>query len=325
MLVQTVKQRRLKIKVPVRRMIKENHLSRNHLVFPMSVDANLSTTVPVDYMPGIVRFSIQGAVEKAKELRDLGVGAVYLIGIPLSRDARASDAYSEDGVIPQVARQIKKATGDDIIVIGDSYLGYFTDHQIGGVLDDTGKIQDGPTLELIRKIAVKWAESGVDIFCNSTAVDGRVLAAREALADAGLDDTLIMSSIKFNSAFYMSGVGLTGTGKSYAYDKGVYYMDPANADDPLRMALLDVEQGTDILNVKPATPYMDIIHKLKSQCGKPVSAYSIAGDYAMISYGSRHGNLNEKDCVLELMMSLRRSGADILITYWADKLARWLT
>lgn len=325
MLAQRVKQRRLKIKAPVRRMIKESHLTRDNLVYPMSVDANISSPAPVATMPGIARFSIPGAVEKAKELRDLGIGAVYLIGIPLARDARASDAHSEDGVIQRVTREIKKATADDLIVIGDSYLGYFTDHQIGGVLDDKGKIQDEPTLELVRKIAVKWAESGVDIFCNSTMVDGRVLAAREALAEAGFDDTLIMSSIKFNSAFYMSGAGLTGTGQSYSYDKGVYYMDPANADDPLRMAFLDVEQGTDILNVKPATPYMDIIHKIKTQCDITVSAYSIAGDYAMISFGSQKGNLNEKDCVLELMISLRRSGADILITYWADKLARWLT
>lgn len=305
-------------------MIKENHLSRDHLVYPMSVDANISTSVPVDFMPGIMRYSIQGAVEKARELCDLGIGAVYLIGIPLSRDEHASDAYAENGVIPKVTREIKRATGDKLMVIGDSYLGYFTNHQIGGVLDDKDRIQDGPTLELIRKIAVKWAESGMDIFCNSTAVDGRVLAAREALSDSGFDETLIMSSIKFNSAFYMSGVGLTGTGKSYAYDKGVYYMDPANSEDPLKMALLDVEQGTDILNIKPATPYMDIIQKLKNECGKPVSAYSIAGDYAMISYGSQHGNLNEKDCVLELMMSLRRSGANILITYWADRLSQWL-
>lgn len=324
MFTQRVKQRRLKIKRPLRQMIQETHLSRDHLVYPMSVDANLSAPVPVEYMPGIVRFSVEGAVEKARKLRDMGVCAVYLIGIPLTRDATASDAYSEDGVIQRVTREIKKATGDDILVIGDSYLGYFTDHQIGGVLDDKGKLLDEPTLDLVRKIAVRWAEAGMDVFCNSTMVDGRVVVAREALAEAGFDETLIMSSIKFNSAFYMSGVGLTGTGQSYAYDKGVYYMDPANAEDPLRMAFLDVEQGTDILNIKPATPYMDIIQKIKKQCGITVSAYSIAGDYAMISYGSQKGNLNEKDCVLELMTSLRRSGADILITYWADKLAQWL-
>jgi porphobilinogen synthase len=263
-------------------------------------------------------------VEKAKELRDLGVSGIYLIGIPRTKDAHASDAYSEEGVIQTVTRKIKKATGQDLVVIGDSYLGYFTHHQIGGVLDDKGTIQDGPTLELVKKIAIKWAESGVDVFCNSTMVDGRVFVAREALDEAGFDDTLIMSSIKFNSAFYLSGAGLTGTGESYSYDKGVYYMDPANADDPLRMALLDVEQGTDILNVKPATPYMDIIQRVKNQCGITVSAYSIAGDYSMISFGSQKGNLNEKDSVLELMTSIRRSGADIIITYWADKLAKWL-
>ncbi len=132
-------------------MIKENHLSRDHLVYPMSVDANISTSVPVDFMPGIMRYSIQGAVEKARELCDLGIGAVYLIGIPLSRDEHASDAYAENGVIPKVTREIKRATGDKLMVIGDSYLGYFTNHQIGGVLDDKDRIQDGPTWNLSGK------------------------------------------------------------------------------------------------------------------------------------------------------------------------------
>lgn len=324
MKAQHTKRRRLKIKPALRSMVREVRLTSDDLIYPMSVDANLSEPVPVQTMPGIYRYSIEGAIEKARECVDLGLKSVYLIGVPLTRDARGGDAHSDAGVIPTVVRGIKKAVGDQLAIIGDSYLGYFTDHQIGGVLDDSGRILDEPTLEIIARIAVKWAESGVDIFCNSTMVDGRVRAAREALDAKGFDEVLIMSSIKYNSAFYMSGAGLTGTGASYSYDKGVYYIEPNNSMDPVKIAQLDVDQGVDMLNVKPATPYMDIIGRLKGGFGLPVSAYSIAGDYSMIAFGSQHGNLNEKDCVLELMTSIKRAGADFMITYWADRMAEWV-
>jgi len=319
-----VKARRLKIKLPMRRMIKETQLTLDDLIYSISVDANLEKPVEIQTMPGIFRFPIKAAVEKVKEILDLGIHAVYIIGIPKKKDNKASDAYSSDGVVQQVSQRIKEIAGDNIVIIGDSYLGYFTDHQIGGILDEKKRILDKPTLETVRKIAVKWAESGVDVICCSTMVDGRVQAAREALDEAGFDETLIMGSIKFNSAFYLAGAGFTATGESYSYDKGVYYFDPANSEDPMRMARLDVEQGADIINVKPATPYYDIIYMIKNSYGIPVSAYSISGDYAMVSFGSQKGNLNEKDCALELLTSIKRAGADMIINYWAPEVAKWL-
>ncbi len=324
MTTQYAKRRRLKIRPSVRSLVRENRITPDDLVYALSVDANLSESVEVETMPGIFRYSIEGAVEKARECAELGLKALYLIGVPVGRDPGAGDALSDNGVIPTTARRIKEALGDRLTLIGDSYLGYFTDHQIGGVLDDSGRILDGPTLDLVARIAVKWAQSGVDVFCNSTMVDGRVRAAREALDENGFDDVLIMSSIKFNSAFYLSGAGLTGTGESYSYDKGVYYIEPHNSIDPVKIAGLDVEQGVDMLNVKPATPYMDIIARLKAEYGLPTSAYSIAGDYSMIAFGSRYGNLDERDCVMELVTSIKRAGADMVITYWADRMARWL-
>ena len=203
-------------------------------------------------------------------------------------------------------------------------MGYFTDHMIGGVLDRDQKILDKPTLEVVSKISVSWAEAGVDIICCSTMVDGRVEAARKALDEAGFDDTLTMGSIKFNSAFYLAGSGFTATGGSYSYDKGVYYFDPANSDDPVRMAKLDVDQGADIINIKPATPFYDIIYRIEEELHVPVSAFSISGDYSMISFGSQHANLNERDCVMELLTSIKRAGADMIMTYWAPKVAQWL-
>ena len=318
--------RRLKLNPFLRKMVRENQLSLDDLVYPMSVDANLDSPAAVETMPGIVRFPIKSAIQKAKQLIDVGVHSLYIMGVPKKnkKDGKASDAFSDDGVVPQVVDGIKTALGDKMIIIGDSYLGYFTDHQIGGVLDKNMKIMDEPTLESIRKIAVKWAKCGVDIFCNATMVDGRVKAAREALDAAGCHDTLIMSSIKFNSAFYAPGAGITQTGGSYTYDKSVYYNDPANSEDPLRMARLDVDEGADMINVKPALPFLDMIYRIKTSFPIPVSTFSISGDYAMIAFGSQMGNLSEKDCALELMTSLKRAGADIIISYWADKVSKWL-
>lgn len=316
--------RRLKLTAARRTLARETFLAPEHLAFPMSVDARIETSVELEKMPGVYRYSIDGAVERAKELVDLGVPAVYVIGIPTRKDAQGSDAWAEDGVVSTVTRRIKEAVGDNIAVIGDSYLGYFTDHQIGGVLDEQGRIMDEATLEVVQKVAVAWAKAGVDIFCCSTMVDGRVAAARSALDAAGLTDMILMSSIKFNSEFYKAGTGATATGGSYGYDKSVFYIDPANAADAMRIVRADIAQGAEMINVKPATPYQDVVRRMREEFDVPVSAFSISGDYSMIHYGAKCAGLDERGCALELITSLRRAGADMVINYWAPDAARWL-
>lgn len=316
--------RKLKLTAARRAIIRQNGFTGEQLVFPMSVDANISEPVPVNKMPGVFRYSIDAAVEKAKELVELGVGGVYLIGIPAKRDGVASDAWSDTGVVAETTRRIREAVGDKLLIVGDSYFGYFTDHQVGGVLDANQKIDNVATRDALRKIAVTWAKAGIDVLCCSTMVDGRVSAVREALDAEGFDDIILMSSVKFNSAFFKAGTDFTGTGQSYGYDKSVYYIEPGNIDDAIRIAKADVEQGADMINVKPATPYQDVIRTLKDKFGLPVSAFSISGDYAMVEYGAQNAGLSSAACSSELMTSFRRAGADFMITYWAPLLAKAL-
>lgn len=314
--------RRFKLS-PTRRLMSREMLSDvGNLAFPMAVDANIDTPVEMKQMPGTYRYSIDAAVKKAEELVELGVPAVYLIGIPKHRDGLGSDAFDDNGVIVQTVKRIKDAVGDKLVIIGDSYMGYFTDHMIGGVLDANQRILDKETLESVAKTAVAWGKAGVDILCCSTMVDGRVAAARQALDAEGLDDVILMASIKYNSAFFKAGTGTTATGASYGFDKKVFYLEPHNAKDALRIMEADVAQGAEMINIKPAIPYMDLVRMAADRFELPISAYSISGDYAMIHFGAKGAQMDEMECASELFTSLRRAGADMVITYWAPELAR---
>lgn len=314
--------RRFKL-TPARRILsRELILDAGNLAFPMAVDANLSESLEVAQMPGTFRYSIPAAVDKARELVELGVPAVYLIGIPKHRDGVGSDAFSENGVIVETVKRIKDAVGDQLAIIGDSYMGYFTDHMIGGVLDDNQRILDRETLDSVAKTAVAWGGAGVDVLCCSTMVDGRVGAARQALDGEGLDDMILMSSVKYNSAFFKAGTGTTGTGGSAGFDKRVFYLEPHNAQDAFRIMEADVAQGAEMINIKPAIPYMDLVQQAAERYEMPVSAYSISGDYATIHFGAKGSGLDELECAMELVTSLRRAGADMIINYWAPQLAR---
>ncbi|MFP1645364.1 hypothetical protein [Pontitalea aquivivens] len=316
--------RRFKLSAARRVLSREMIMDAGNLAFPMAVDANLSDSVEMAQMPGTFRYSIPAAVEKARELVELGVPAIYLIGIPKHRDGRGSDAFNENGVIVETTKRIKDAVGDRLAIIGDSYMGYFTDHMIGGVLDANQRILDKETLDSVARTAVAWGRAGVDVLCCSTMVDGRVAAARVALDAEGLDDMILMSSVKYNSAFFKAGTGTTATGGSYGFDKRVFYLEPHNAQDALRIMEADVRQGAEMINIKPAIPYMDLIRMAADRYEMPVSAYSISGDYSMIHFGSKGAGMDEMECAMELVTSLRRAGADLVITYWAPQLARIL-
>lgn len=292
----------------------------------MTIDPLAQGKVPVPLMDGAYRYNMDAAVAMAKELVELGVPALYIIGIPekSKKDALGSDAFSDNGVVCEATRRIKDAVGEKLVIIGDSYLGYFTDHQIGGVLDKTGTIDDVQTREVVGKLAVAWAKAGVDILCCSTMVDGRVAAARSALDQAGLTDMSLMSAIKFNSGFYRAGAGATDTGGSAGFNKAVFYIDPCNVEDAVRIARADIEQGAEMINIKPGYPYLDVISRMRDEFGLPVSSYSISGEYAMLVNGVKHANLDEKECVIEIHNAYRRAGANFVISYWAPSVARWL-
>lgn len=314
--------RRFKLTAARRVLSREMILDAGNLAFPMAVDANLTESVEMTQMPGTYRYSISAAVEKARELVELGVPAIYLIGIPKHRDGVGSDAFNDDGVVAETVKRIKDAVGDKLAIIGDSYMGYFTDHMIGGVLDSNQRILDKETLDSVGKTAVCWAKAGVDVLCCSTMVDGRVGAARQVLDAEGFDDMILMSSIKYNSAFFKAGTGTTATGGSYGFDKRVFYLEPHNTKDALRIMAADVAQGAEMINIKPAIPYMDLVRMAADRYELPISAYSISGDYSMIHFGAKGAGLDEMECAMELITSLRRAGADLVITYWAPALAR---
>lgn len=316
--------RRFKL-TPTRRLLTREMLTdAGNLAFPMAVDANIDAPVEMAQMPGTYRYSIDAAVKKAEELVAVGVPAMYLIGIPKHRDGLGSDAFDDNGVVVQTVKRIKDAVGDKLVIIGDSYMGYFTDHMIGGVLDSNQRILDKETLDSVAKTAVAWGKAGVDILCCSTMVDGRVGAARAALDAEGIEDMILMSSVKYNSAFFKAGTGTTATGASYGFDKKVFYLEPHNAKDALRIMEADVAQGAEMINIKPAIPYMDLVRMAADRFELPISAYSISGDYAMIHFGAKGAQMDEMECAMELVTSLRRAGADMVITYWAPELARMM-
>lgn len=316
--------RRFKL-TPTRRLLTREMLTdAGNLAFPMAVDANIDAPVEMAQMPGTYRYSIDAAVKKAEELVAVGVPAMYLIGIPKHRDGLGSDAFDDNGVVVQTVKRIKDAVGDKLVIIGDSYMGYFTDHMIGGVLDSNQRILDKETLDSVAKTAVAWGKAGVDILCCSTMVDGRVGAARAALDAEGIEDMILMSSVKYNSAFFKAGTGTTATGASYGFDKKVFYLEPHNAKDALRIMEVDVAQGAEMINIKPAIPYMDLVRMAADRFELPISAYSISGDYAMIHFGAKGAQMDEMECAMELVTSLRRAGADMVITYWAPELARMM-
>jgi porphobilinogen synthase len=273
-------------------------------------------------MPGVDHLSIDGAVEEAGMVASLGIPAVMLFGLPASKDEEGSGAWDDEGVV-QLATRAIKAAHPDLLVIADLCLCEYTSHGHCGVLRD-GTVDNDATLELLARSAVSQAAAGADIIAPSDMMDGRVGHLRSALDEHDLADTPIMAySAKFASAFYGPFREAADSTPSEGDRRG-YQMDPANADEALREVLLDVEEGADIVMVKPALPYLDVIRRVKDRTGMPVAAYNVSGEYAMIKAAAAAGYLDERAAVLEALTSIRRAGADIVITYHAKDAAQWL-
>ncbi len=327
--------RRLRQNPALRALVRETELSVSHLVQPYFVREGKNIRQPIGSMPGQFQLSVDQLV---KEAGQSGVPAVILFGIPDKKDEKASGAYDKNGIVPRAVRALKKEL-PELIVICDVCLCEYMSHGHCGVVVEADRravrsgapggralprIDNDATLPLLAKAALVYAEAGADIVAPSDMMDGRVAAIRAALDRAGFSDTPIMSyAAKFASAFYGPFREAAESPPKFG-DRKTYQMDFANAEEALREVALDIEEGADIVMVKPALAYLDLIRRVKEKFGYPVACYNVSGEYAMLKAAAKNGWLDEKPCVLEMLTGFRRAGADIIITYWAADVARWL-
>ena len=305
--------------------MRETRLSPSDLIYPVFVTVGEDVRNPVSSMPGVFQLSINHAVAEAKRAHGLGIPAVLLFGIPAEKDEAASGAYDPEGIVQLATRAIKDAA-PELIVIADTCLDEYTSHGHCGVVDrETGEILNDVTLELLARTASSQVEAGADIVAPSDMMDGRVAAIRSELDNEGFQNTPIMSyAAKYASVFYGPFREAANSGPKFG-DRRSYQMDPANAREALLEVELDVEEGADIVMVKPALPYLDVVSRVRETTRLPVAAYSVSGEYAMIKAAAQNGWLDERAAVLEALTGIKRAGADIIVTYHAPEVARWLS
>ena len=315
--------RRLRATRALRGLVRETNLAPSDFVYPMFVAHGIDRREPIEAMPGVDRLSIAHAVVEAGEASELGIPAVLLFGLPAAKDEEGSGAWDDEGIVQLATRAIKEAH-PDLLVIADLCLCEYTSHGHCGVVRPDGGVDNDATLELLSRTAISQARAGADIIAPSDMMDGRVGAIRAALDDEGHTDTPILAySAKFASAFYGPFREAADSAPAFG-DRRSYQMDPANGDEAVREARLDVQEGADIVMVKPALPYLDLIRRIKDDTAMPVAAYNVSGEYAMVKAAAAAGYLDERATVLETLTSIRRAGADIVITYHAKDAARWL-
>ncbi len=314
--------RRLRANENLRRLVRETHLSVDDLIYPMFVVHGENIANEISSMPGCYQYSVDRLVNAAKELASLGIPATILFGIPETKDPLGAEAYSEDGIIQQAVRAIKDAV-PDLIVITDVCLCEYTDHGHCGIIKD-GEVLNDSTLDLLVKESLSHAHAGADVIAPSDMMDGRVGAIRDVLDEEGYEHIPIMAySAKYASAFYGPFREAAESAPQFG-DRRSYQMDPANAEEALREVALDIEEGADIVMVKPALSYLDIIHQVKTEFQMPVAAYNVSGEYAMVKAAARNGWIDEKRVALELLTSIKRAGADMILTYFAKSVVEWL-
>ena len=318
----TTRLRRLRAKPALREMIRETELSPSQLIQPLFVIAGEGVREEVPSMPGIERLSISELVGEASAVADAGVGAVLLFGIPAEKDEVGSGAYDAEGVVQLAVRALKEER-PDLLVFTDVCLCEYTSHGHCGFVRD-GEVDNDITLELLAKTAVSHAEAGADAVAPSDMMDGRVGAIRYQLDEEGHAGVpLIAYSAKYASAFYGPFRDAADSAPEFGDRRG-YQMDPANGAEAVREAKLDLEEGADMLMVKPALPYLDVVRRVKEETEAPLAAYQVSGEYSMIKAAAENGWLDERTAVLEALTSIRRAGADVVITYYAKQAAGWL-
>lgn len=314
--------RRLRATPALRAMVRETSLAPDDFVYPMFAVHGQGIRRPVSSMPGVHQLSVDQIVLEAQEAANLGIPAVILFGVPASKDSLGSENFSTEGIVQQSIRALKAAL-PRLIVIADVCMCEYTDHGHCGVVRGD-QIDNDATLEILRRAAVSYAQAGADLVAPSGMMDGMVGAIRGALDDAGFVNTGILSyAIKYASAFY-GPFREAAEGAPKFGDRKTHQMDPANGREALRELALDVDEGADMVMVKPALPYLDIIWRVRAACQLPVAAYNVSGEYAMVKAAAANGWLDERAVVLELLTSIKRAGADLILTYHAKDAARWL-
>lgn len=314
--------RRLRQNPAIIRMVRETGISTDDLIYPLFVCEGKGVQTEISSMPGIFRSSIDHVLQEVKECRDLNIPAVILFGIPDKKDARGSEAYNPDGIVQRAIREIKSAV-PEMIVITDVCIDEFTDHGHCGLVEN-GKILNDPTLELLSKMALTHAQAGADIVAPSDMMDGRVQAIRRTLSESGFQDTVILAySAKYASGFYGPFREAADSAPKFG-DRQSYQMDPANSDESLREIQQDIEEGADMIMVKPALAYLDIIRRVRENSLVPVAAFNVSGEYSMVKAAAKNGWIDGEKVMMEILLSIKRAGAQMILTYFAKDAARIL-
>jgi porphobilinogen synthase len=315
--------RRLRSTAALRRLVSETTVRPNQLVLPMFVKEGAREPVPIATMPGVVQHTRDSLRKAAVEAVQAGVGGIMLFGVPEHKDATGSGGIDPDGVLNVALRDLRSELGDETVLMSDLCLDEFTDHGHCGVLDADGNVDNDATLDLYAKMALAQVEAGAHLLGPSGMMDGQVGAVRAALEKAGHVDTGILAySVKYSSAFY--GPFRDAVESSLTGDRKTYQQDPANVREALREVRLDLDEGADMVMVKPAMLYLDVIRAVSETADVPVAAYQISGEYAMIEAAAAGGWLDRRSAVLESLLAIRRAGADVVLTYWAAEAAGWL-
>ncbi len=314
--------RRLRVNEAIRRLVRETRLDAGDLIYPVFVMEGKESVVPVEAMPGIKRFTVDTLPDEIESVAAAGIPGVIIFGVPSAKDDLASGAWAEDGVVQRAVKQIKERfTG--LLVATDVCLCGYTDHGHCGVVED-GRIVNDSSVEILARTAVSHARAGADIVAPSDMMDGRVGAIRRALDGAGYEDVAVMAySAKYASAFYGPFREAADSRPQFG-DRRSYQMDPPNAAEALVEVALDLDEGADIVMVKPALAYLDVIYRVKEKFGRPVAAYNVSGEYSLVKAAAARGWVDERAVVLEMLTAIRRAGADIILTYFAKDVAKWL-
>lgn len=314
--------RRLRATEGFRRMVRETRLSPDNLIAPFFIVEGRDERQPIGSMPGQFRLSVDHLIKDAGEVHALGVPAILLFGVPARKDEIGSEAWAPDGIVPQAIRAVKDRV-PDLVVITDVCVDEYTTHGHCGIVKD-GRILNDETLECLQKMALSHARAGADMVAPSDMMDGRVAAIRRALDGEGFSDVPIMAyAAKFASCFYAPFREAAGSSPQFG-DRQSYQMDAANIREALREIELDIQEGADIVMVKPALPYLDVIHAARRAFDRPVAAYQVSGEYSMIKAAAQKGWLDERRAMLETLVSIRRAGADLILTYFAKEAAQAL-
>ena len=312
--------RRLRSTPAVRRLVQENRLHAADLIETLFVKESLTEPAPLTSMPGVVQHTLDSLVEASRKAVDAGVGGIMLFGIPSHRDETGSQAIAEDGILNRAIRAVVEAVGDQTVVMADLCLDEFTSHGHCGVLTDTGEVDNDATVELYAQMAVAQARAGVHVVGLSGMMDGQVARVREALDEAGFTNTIILAyAAKYASAFY--GPFREAVDSQLKGDRRTYQQNPANGREALTEVALDIDEGADIVMVKPGMPYLDVLAQVSESVTVPVWAYQVSGEYAMIEFAAAAGAIDRDAAIMESLTAFKRAGADAILTYWATEVA----